>query len=145
MIIDDIQPIDVGAVLHEKQEVIYALMKENAQLRESSARVAEDSYKREKDLLKAISTLEAERDEARADAKSWEQQADQRATELLAALKDNEKLLEERDAAVKRVGELESAIVDWETEPQYRVTKLNELHSEARRIITRRREEKGGE
>lgn len=43
--------------------------------------------------------MEAERDEACADAKSWEQQAGQRATELLAALKDNEKLREERDAA----------------------------------------------
>ena len=49
-------------------------------------------------------------------------------------------MLHRAERAEARVSDLERSIVDWETEPQYRVTNLNWLHSVARAILARAKE-----
>lgn len=47
-------------------------------------------------------------------------------------------MLHRAEKAEARVSDLERSIVDWETEPQYRVTNLNQLHRVAKDILAAR-------
>lgn len=49
-------------------------------------------------------------------------------------------MLHRAERAEATVIDLEKAIVDWETEPQYRVTNLNRLHRVAKDIMARAKE-----
>lgn len=79
------EPIDLGAILYEKQEVIYSLMKQNEQLRHSSARLAEENKRlqamdrhayRQCVSQRKHKAVEAERDEARAEAAKLREERD---------------------------------------------------------------------
>lgn len=94
--------------------------------------------------LDPYSILEEERDRLRADLAEKEQKLDFERKHFAEQWKLEEArflaMLHRAEKAEATVIDLEKAIVDWETEPQYRVTNLNRLHRVAKDIMARAKE-----